>query len=167
MTYSLGAKSQANLVGVHPVLISVIHRAITITEQDFGLNEGCRTITRQRALVLSGASHTMDSMHIPHLDRLTPSSGGVYGHAADLVPYIDGTLRWEWGPIYRIAAAMSKAAHEQRIADKLCWGGAWGIPMSAYPGDWQTMARAVREYQARHPGPDFIDGPHFQIGRLT
>lgn len=43
MTYSLGQRSLAELVGVHPDLVRAIKRAITITEQDFMVVQGTRT----------------------------------------------------------------------------------------------------------------------------
>jgi peptidoglycan L-alanyl-D-glutamate endopeptidase CwlK len=31
-----------------------------------------------------------------------------FGHAVDLVPWINGKPRWEWKPIYHIAAAVRR-----------------------------------------------------------
>lgn len=165
MTYTLGTKSRANLVGVHPRLTSVVELAIGLSEQDFGVFEGVRTLERQRKLVAAGASRTLRSMHIPQADRLVESDH-EYGHAVDLVPWIDGQYRWDWGPCYKIAAAIGRAAREQGVADKMCWGGVWDKTLIEYAGPDDTMREAVHAYGARHPGRDFIDGPHYQIGRL-
>lgn len=165
MPYVLGAKSQQNLVGVHPVLAMIVRRAIQLTEQDFAVHEGVRSLARQRKLVAAGASKTLNSMHIPMQDKLTGTIT-LYGHAVDLVPYIAGQLRWEWEPCYRIACAMDAAAHEQGHAEKLCWGGVWDRYMSGYGGDANKIRGAVADYVKRHPGPDFLDGPHYQLGRL-
>src|SRR4051812_28028577 len=124
MVYKLGKQSLANLEGVHPVLIRIVMRAIEITTQDFSVNEGCRTLARQIKLKAAGASKTLDSMHIPHADRISPTHV-FYGHAVDLTPWVDGTPRWEWGLIYPIAVAMAQAAREQLIVGELCWGGVW------------------------------------------
>ena len=59
MSYKLGTRSLQNLSGVHPDLVAVVKRAITITEQDFTVIEGVRNINRQRELVKKGASTTM------------------------------------------------------------------------------------------------------------
>jgi peptidoglycan L-alanyl-D-glutamate endopeptidase CwlK len=165
----LGAKSKANLVGVHPLLVRLVERAIEITAQDFTVYEGVRTVERQRALVAAHASHTMDSMHIPAPDRLG-GDAGIVSHAVDLVPVIDGQPRWEWGAIYPIAAAMVNAAFEQGVSDKLTWGSYWGKHVS----DWARLGftandakAAVLAYENWHKGPDFIDGPHWQIGRMV
>ncbi len=159
--FKLGTKSLNNLEGVHPILAALVQHAITISDQDFGVYEGLRTIERQRKLVASGASKTLRSMHLKQVDCY--GSGNEYGHAVDLVPWIDGQFRWEWGPCYRIAVAVDAAATALGHADKVCWGGVWDKWMANYGGD---MARAVKDYTVRHSGPDFIDGPHYQVGRL-
>jgi len=163
--FQLGSKSKSNLVGVHPIMAAIVTRAIELTKQDFMVFEGPRTLERQKKLVASGASKTLKSMHIPKPDVYGKVPGEL-GHAVDLVPYIDGQARWEWGAIYPIAAAVGQAATEQGVADKVCWGGVWDRWLNAYAGDAAAMKKAVEAYAARHPGPDFLDGPHFQIGRL-
>lgn len=164
MPYGLGQRSLARLEGVHPVLIAVVKRAIELTTQDFTVFEGVRTLDRQKKLMASGASKTLNSMHIVSADRLGIGKGLV-GHAVDLVPWIDGQARWEWGAIYPIAYAMRRAAVEQGIADHLNWGGIWDRWMSDLPGTEAGIKLGVSQYAARHPGPDFLDGPHFQLGR--
>lgn len=162
--YVLGPGSINTLIGVHPILVTIVHRAIEITEQDFGVFEGARTKERQRKLVAAGASKTLDSMHLLATDRLGAEAGQM-SHAVDLVPYIDGRLRWEWGPCFKIATAMDAAATELGHADKMCWGGVWDRWMSDYGGSAEKMEAEVAAYGKRHPGPDFVDGPHYQIGR--
>lgn len=153
MTFALGPKSRAKLVGVHPRLAAVAERAIVLTHQDFGVHDGVRTLPQQRALVAAGASKTLKSMHLPQADG--------FGHALDLVPYIGGQLRWEWPAIYPIASAVQLAAHELDVA--LIWGGVWDRWLGDLPKGADALARAVADYAARHPGPDFLDGPHFQL----
>lgn len=107
MGYKLGGRSLQNLSGVHPDLVAVVKRAIEITEQDFSVIEGIRNISRQRELVKSGKSTTMNSRHLT-------------GHAVDIVPY---PVSWEWEDFYPVADAMKQAAEELDIA--LEWGGDW------------------------------------------
>lgn len=165
MAYALGKRSKETLVGVHPIIRGVVLRAIEITTQDFSVYEGLRTIERQRKLVAAGASKTLNSMHIPQKDR-TGKTTDVLGHAVDLVPWIDGQPRWEWGPCFAIADAVDKAAREQDVAQLFCWGGVWDRWLSSYGGSPENMKEAVAAYTVRHAGKDFIDGPHYQIGRL-
>ena len=47
--YKLGARSRQRLEGVHPDLVRVVSRAILITEVDFTVLEGLRTVERQKS----------------------------------------------------------------------------------------------------------------------
>jgi hypothetical protein len=105
--YQLGKKSKKKLEGVHPDLVKVVERAIEITEQDFTVLEGLRDIERQRELVNTGKSTTMNSRHLT-------------GHAVDLAPW---PISWEWEGFYPIADAMKTAADELGVS--LEWGGDW------------------------------------------
>lgn len=150
MSYPLGARSKTNLIGVHPNLVRVVERAITLTEQDFAVFEGLRTTGRQAQYVAKGVSKTMNSKHLKQRDG--------YGHAVDLVPWIDGGLRWEWALIYPIAHAMREASRIEKV--HITWGGAWdALIHETHP----SMKAEVAEYCRRHAGPDFIDGPHYQL----
>ncbi len=156
--FKLGAKSLANLKGVHPILVAVVKRAIEITEQDFSVHDGLRTVAEQRALFARKATKTMNSKHLPQSDG--------FGHAVDLVPFINGQLRWEWGPIYNIAAAMRRAAEERKVADRIIWGGVWDRTFSDLQPTDEAMKRAVNGYVDRRRAAGrtaFIDGPHFEL----
>ena len=158
MPYVLGAKSRAELKGVHPDLIRVVERAIQITTQDFSVHDGLRTAEEQKALVSAGASQTMNSKHRPQADG--------YGHAVDLVPFINGKMRWEWPAIYPIAAAVWQAARELKVAIR--WGGAWIDLDQIKTGTPGAMKAAVEAYGAarRKAGKSaFTDGPHFELAR--
>ena len=107
MAYQLGKRSLQNLSGVHPDMVAVVKRAIEITDKDFTVIEGIRNINRQRELVKTGKSTTMNSRHLT-------------GHAVDIAPW---PISWEWEEFYPIADAMKTAAEELEI--DLEWGGDW------------------------------------------
>lgn len=108
--FKLSARSLLKLDGVHPHLVSVVKRAMEMTEVDFGITEGRRSVERQKILVEAGASQTMNSRHIT-------------GHAVDVVAYIGTHVRWDW-PLYdKISKAFKSAADELRIP--IIWGGDW------------------------------------------
>jgi len=157
-SFALGAKSNAELAGVHPKLAQVVQRAIQLTEQDFSVHDGLRTIAEQREYVRRGVSKTMNSMHMKQADG--------FGHAVDLVPVINGQLRWEWKPIYAIAAAVRLAAAELDV--KLIWGGVWDRPFEALQPIPDYMEKAVNacvERRRKAGKSAFIDGPHFELAR--
>jgi peptidoglycan L-alanyl-D-glutamate endopeptidase CwlK len=144
------------LQGVHPDLVKVAFRSIELSEQDFSVHDGLRTKVEQQKLVAKGASKTLDSKHLLQDDG--------YGHAMDFVPYINGKLRWEWGPIYVIASAVHQAASELGVA--LIWGGVWDKPFLSLPGDPKGIEKAVADYVKRRVSAGkkaFIDGPHYQL----
>lgn len=110
MTFKLGARSIERLQGVHPDLVRVVHRAIVLTPVDFTVLEGLRSLERQKILVASGGSQTLNSRHIT-------------GHAVDLGAWVDNQVDWSW-PLYtKIANAMKAAANELGIS--IVWGGDW------------------------------------------
>ena len=108
--YKLGPRSQSRLKGVHPDLVKVVERAIEITTVDFTVLEGLRDPARQKTLMESGASQTLNSRHIT-------------GHAVDLGAWVDNQVDWSWPLYYKIAAAMKEAAKELNVA--IVWGGDW------------------------------------------
>lgn len=108
--FILGTVSKNNLKGVHPDLVKVVERAISLSTIDFRVIEGIRSKQRQIELVNKGASKTLNSRHIT-------------GHAIDVVALIGGDVRWDW-PLYdKIAKAFKQAAKELNIP--IIWGGDW------------------------------------------
>lgn len=106
--FVLSRGSRAKMAGVHPDLVRVVERAITLTPVDFRVIEGLRTRARQAELFKAGATRTMNSRHLT-------------GHAVDLVALVGGKVRWDW-PLYpRIAAAMKDAAQDLNV--RIVWGG--------------------------------------------
>jgi len=154
MSFKLSNRSLGRLDGVHPDLVAVVKRAIEITEIDFGVIQGVRTIEEQKELVAKGASQTMKSKHLPQEDG--------YGHAVDLMAYIGPRGSWELNLYDNIADAMKQAAIELDV--KIRWGAAWQIDdIRTWNGN---MEEAMNEYvdlrrsQGRRP---FIDAPHFEL----
>jgi len=107
---TLGSRSVMRLKGVHPDLVKVVQHAIEISEVDFTVLEGLRTIERQQALVKAGASQTLKSRHLT-------------GHAVDLGAWVDDQVDWSW-PLYsKIAKAMETAS--KQVGVPIEWGGNW------------------------------------------
>jgi len=155
MPFQLGQRSLANLDGVHPQLVKVVRRAIELSAVDFGVPErAVRTAAEQAEKVRRGVSKTLNSRHLIRSDG--------FGHAVDLVPWIERRFTWNaWDPFFQIAAAMRDAANTAGV--DLVWGGVWDKGLAHLPGTAAGLREAVEEYKARHPGPDFLDGPHFEL----
>lgn len=143
--FKFSARSKLALTGVDANLVKVITRALELSPVDFMVIEGLRTEARQRELVAKGASKTMQSKHLT-------------GKAVDIVPIIDGQVRWDWPAFYPLAVAVREAAKELNV--KVRWGGVWDKPINDLSTD---MAQEIKDYCVRHKGPDFLDGPHYEI----
>lgn len=150
MVYILGVKSISNLAHVHPNLMSLVNVAIDITKQDFGVLCGVRSLEDQRKEVAAGNSKTMQSKHLLQIDG--------FGHAVDLVPYINGSFQWDWEGCYKIAVAMQAAAKTHNVP--IIWGGVWDKHLNDLSQDMEAETNA---YRARHAGADFMDGPHYEL----
>lgn len=134
MGFVLGKTSLARLKGVDEQLVNIVKRAIEISEVDFTVLEGVRTLERQRELYAQGrtapgkiVTWTMKSRHIE-------------GKAVDLVPY---PMDWnDLEKFNKIKDAMFQAAREQDV--NLRWGADW---------DGDGKYREKGEY----------DSPHFEL----
>jgi len=149
--FKLSSLSFRNSEGVDKRLVNCATLALTkYSEQDFCIFEGLRTLERQKQLLAKGTTKTLESKHI-------------VGLALDLVPVINEVPAWDWEGCYKIAFAMDQAATELGIAKLITWGGAWDRKLSDFGGSQELYKKEVELYCARHPGKDFVDGPHFQI----
>jgi len=137
MTRKFGSRSLKNMVGIHPDLRRVLDRALQDSPLDFSVIEGLRTLERQKQLVASGASQTLNSRHLT-------------GHAVDLLPIgPNGKGAFDW-PLYdQLGPAVKAAAEAEGVA--LVWGGDWKkfrdgphfeLDRAVYPaGEWETKAK--------------------------
>ena len=134
MGFKLGKTSLARLKGVDETLVNVVKRAIEISEVDFTVLEGVRTLERQRELYAQGRTAP------GNIVTWTMKSRHIEGKAVDLVPY---PLDWnDLEKFKKIKDAMFQAARELDV--NLRWGADW---------DGDGKYREKGEY----------DSPHFEI----
>ena len=154
MAFKLSSRSKKKLDGVHPDMVAVVERAIELTDVDFGVTYGVRTLAEQKKLVASGRSQTMKSKHLKQDDG--------YSHAVDVVAYDGKDVVWEINVYDNICDAFKQAAIEKGVSIK--WGAAWSEgDIRSYKGTAEFhMNRYIdlRRGQGRRP---FIDGPHFEL----
>ena len=144
----LGTKSLAKLNGVDNRLIAVVKLAIQLTEQDFSVNCGLRTLAEQKELLKAGATTTLNSRHIT-------------GHAVDLVPFVEGKANWDWKYVYPVAEAMRKAAKQLNVTIR--WGGDWSSNFTATTLPTETLVAQYVNSRKKIGKNAFIDGVHFEI----
>jgi len=130
-------RSRTKLLHVHPDLVLAVSRCLLYSEIDFGITEGLRTLERQRELLASGRSRTLNSNHLLQDDG--------FSHAVDVmasgdlnrdgvVDHKDRAVTWDRKWYGEIAQAMERASEELRIGIR--WGGTFR---------------------------GFYDGPHFEL----
>jgi len=136
MSIVLGSRSLQRLMGVHADLARVVHKAAAISDIDFTVLEGLRTIERQRELLAHHATTTMKSRHLD-------------GHAVDLGVLVAGEVRWDWPLYLKLAAVVKAAAAAENVPIR--WGGTW------------KQLADTPEITAKVLSKTFPDGPHFEL----
>lgn len=112
---ALTPRCEARLQGVHPDLAKVVRLASDKCK--FRVTEGLRDIARQKELVASKKSKTMNSRHLT-------------GHAIDFIAIgDDGIATYDMGDMKKVAGAMREAAKE--CGTRIEWGA-----LKKYGGDW-------------------------------
>lgn len=154
----LGISSESKLVGVHPDLVKVVRYAYDLLQsRNTGVGmvvlEGVRTLERQKKLVASGASKTMDSRHLT-------------GHAVDLGATVDGEVRWDWPLYYIIGGVVRETSVHLNIP--IVWGAVWDrrIDDLTDEGGMQDDVDAYVQRQRALGKKSFLDGPHFQLDKV-
>lgn len=135
--WSWSAASRSRLDTVHPDLRRVIDVAFSHSSMPYDLtiprDGGARTLERQQELLEQGKTQILDSRHVT---RKTFD----LSLAVDVVPYIDGAPRWEWGPLRQCAEVIFRVAYDLRVP--VIWGGHWSdfpdgahweLPRGIYP----------------------------------
>lgn len=147
MNYSFGAGSNARMIGLHPLLIQVLRKAITITDIDFMIMEGVRS--DEQCYINFGRGRTEAECALagcpvrfarPHDSKVTwlnhPLSSNHrkkadgFGHAVDLYPYpvslVLNAKASAYEPLFdQIAGVMFTAAEELGI--DIRWGADWNM----------------------------------------
>ena len=147
---TLSSRCELRLAGVHSDLVRVVRNAAE-GGAIFRVEEGLRTVERQRQLVAKGASQTMASRHIT-------------GHAVDLLPLVDGQPTFDWQYYFPLADAFRAAAIAEGVP--VIWGGAWGQKMAEYTTAKAGQAAYVARVKDAGRKP-FLDGPHFELARAA
>lgn len=147
--FNLSKRSLSALEGVHPDLVAVVKRAIEITEVDFLVGEGARTIQTQRRYVREGKSRTLNSRHIP-------ASNG-YSHAVDLWMWKEGKISWDTSGasnFYDLDHTEDYTNYQAIGVAMLQAGEELGIPLR-WGADW--------DMDGQHTDHSFIDWVHMEL----
>lgn len=110
MSFKFSKASENKFNGVHPDLVKVARLALELSEVDFGITEGMRSLERQLSLFEQGKSKTLKSKHLE-------------GRAIDVHAVVGGTVSWMFHYYETIARAFKQAASDLNI--EIEWGGDW------------------------------------------
>lgn len=116
----LGSRSLERLNTVNPTLRAVVLKAFETMPFDITVIEGVRTTERQRQLVASGDSKTMNSKHLARPDGKAD--------AVDLAPY---PVDWNNKTRFNVMAEHVQAA-ACSLGVRIRWGGDWNMN-----GEWK------------------------------
>ena len=118
--HKFGKTSEENLKQVHPALVKVARRALELSQVDFGITCGVRSMVDQADRVADGDSGTMNSRHV------VENNDCKMACAVDAMAYVDGKGTWEFWTYRKIAKAFFRAAIENGV--QIEWGGFWRKP---------------------------------------
>lgn len=150
--FKFGSVSEKNLATVKPQLQVFARELLRRSPVDFRVIEGLRSKERQRSLVNSGASQTMNSRHLT-------------GDAIDLVAWSGGAPDWSWDKVFAIAAHAPAAAVAAGL--KVRWGAAWHIAdirrCAVKEDAGRTMVELYKEARRAQGRKAFLDGVHYEV----
>ena len=149
MPFHLSQKSINRLVGVHPDLVKVVKRAIEITEEDFIVGEGVRSLSTQKKYVRDGKSKTLDSRHL-----VAPNG---YSHAVDLWLWKKGGVSWDTSDarsFYTVSHDDDYVNYQEIGTSMLLASEELDIPIR-WGADWDG--------DGQHTDHSFIDWVHFEL----
>ncbi len=143
--YAFGKESRSKLATCHQDLQLIMNEAIAISNVDFGIAEGERSIAQQIIYFREGKSK-IDGVTQKGKHNYSPSL------AVDIYPFIEGKPKWDnehlsylAGVFHAVSEMLFKTG---KINHKLRWGGNWN-------SDGTILI-----------DQSFDDRPHFELVKL-
>lgn len=106
--FTFSTSSLTKMIGVKEVLREIMAEVLSRSPFDFKITEGLRTLERQKMLVASGKSWTMQSKHL-------------IGDAVDICILIDNKACWDHAPYLAVSKIFKEVAKERGV--NVRWGG--------------------------------------------
>lgn len=122
--YTFGKTSNDRLNTCHPDLQLILRTAIKLTNIDFGVSDGHRSIELQQKYFKEGKSK-IDGIKVKGKHNYMPSL------AADIYPFVNGGMKWDNEHLSYLAGLIHGVAEmllaEGRINHRIRWGGNWDM----------------------------------------
>ena len=113
--FEFSSSSKEKMEDLHPDMVKILNRALQLSRYDFGVSETLRAFERQKEMVASGRSMTLNSEHLAKDDG--------FSYAVDIYGYYDGRANYTDKVMNHISKCMYQAAFE--LCTAIEWGGLW------------------------------------------
>lgn len=122
MSYKFGNTSLERLSTCHHELQLIMREALEVSQIDFGIAEGHRSIEKQKSYFDQGLSK-IDGVNQRGKHNYNPSL------AADVYAYVNGKASWSEKDLCYIGGVITGVAErlrrEGKISSRIRWGGNW------------------------------------------
>jgi peptidoglycan LD-endopeptidase CwlK len=122
--YKFGKTSIERLATCHSDIQLIMNESIKITNVDFGIAEGERSIEKQQQYFKEGKSK-IDGINKKGKHNYTPSL------AVDIYPYFDNGAKWDNEHLSYLSGIIHAVSEmlfaSEKITHKIRWGGNWDM----------------------------------------
>jgi len=122
--YKFGKTSKERLATCHSDIQLIMNESIKITNVDFGIAEGERSIEKQQQYFKEGKSK-IDGVNKKGKHNYTPSL------AVDIYPYFDNGAKWDNEHLSYLSGIIHAVSEmlfaSEKITHKIRWGGNWDM----------------------------------------
>ena len=147
MSFSFGKRSEDALATCDPKLVKVMREALRLSDVDFGVVQGARTIEQQRDYFRKGNSRVNPDAYIGNLPKLYAAAkhitgpGMPFSRACDII--VSGKKSYDIPTLCYIAGVVLTCAKNMDVPMR--WGG-----------DWVKDSEIIT-------GQSLVDAVHFEI----
>jgi peptidoglycan L-alanyl-D-glutamate endopeptidase CwlK len=124
MGYIFGRTSKKRLATCHKDLIKIMNLALSVSQMDFGIAEGHRSLELQLKYFREGKSK-IDGVTRKGKHNYSPSL------AADIFPFINGKAKWSNEELSYLAGVIHACSEillkQGEISHRIRWGGNWDM----------------------------------------
>ena len=121
--YKFGRISSQRLSNCHKDLQVLMNRVIEVTDIDFGIACGYRSVKEQQELYNQGRNTS--GVIVTYVDGINKKSkhNSLPSRAVDIYAYVDGKATWDEKYLYYLGGVINAVAKDLKISIR--WGGNW------------------------------------------
>ena len=121
--FKFGTTSSQRLSNCHKDIITVMNEAIKVSDIDFGIACGYRSVKEQQDLYNQGRNRA--GVIVTYVDgvKMKSKHNNLPSLAVDIYAYVDGKATWDEKYLYYLGGVIMLIAKQKNIT--LRWGGNW------------------------------------------